>query len=402
MAPGLTSPTLAQHRPTWAEVDLDALEANLAAVRAHLGPTQVLAVVKANAYGHGAVEVSRVLEQKGVDCLGVALPEEGLELRCAGIGSPIVVLGGFAPAQADLLLEHQLTPALFRADQIEALSAAAERRGSRAPAHLKIDTGMGRLGVPLREVGAFAARLAASPRIDLNGVFSHLAVAEEPSDPFTREQIDLFRSAVDSLRGAGLMPASIHLANSAAVLDHAPARLTMVRPGLVLYGYHPSELVTRLPLRPVLSLMSRIIYLKDVPAGTSVGYGRTYVTARASRIASLALGYDDGLPRLVGNRGYVLVHGRQAPIIGRVSMDLTTIDVTGIPRTALGDTAVVLGRSGAEELSADRIASWAETISWEVLCGIGQRVPRLYLRGGDRRLVSHFRAPLADRGGEGI
>jgi alanine racemase len=347
-------------------------------------------VVKADAYGHGAVGVARALESHGVERFGVAIPEEGIELRRAGIRAPILVLGGFAPPQADLLLQHSLVPALFRPDQVEALSSAAARRSVVAAAHLKIDTGMGRLGVPAADVPAFLSVLGTGSSIRLTGAFSHLAVADDPADPFTRRQIDLFQEAIAVLRTAGLETVDIHLANSAAILDHPPAWLTLVRPGLILYGYSPSTRVTPLPVRPVLSLRTRIIFIKTVPPGTSLGYGRSFQARRATLVASLALGYDDGLPRLVSNRGHVLVRGLRAPIIGRVSMDLTTADVTDIPGAALGDEVTVIGTSGGEIVGADQVAAWSDTIPWEVLCGIGSRVPRLYVRGDERQVVSRF------------
>jgi alanine racemase len=378
------------HRPTWAEIDLEALSRNLAAVRRRVGSRPILAVVKADAYGHGAVEVARALAAEGVERFGVAIPEEGIELRRAGIREPILVLGGFAPAQADLLLQHDLIPAIYRPDQVAALSAAAGRRGLRAPAHLKVDTGMGRLGVPVADVPAFAAIVGRAPSVRLSGAFSHLAVADDPADPFTTRQIDLFQEAIAAIRACGMAPDEIHLANSAAIMDHPPAWLTLVRPGLVLYGYPPSARSSPLPVRPVLSLKTRIIYIKDVAAGTTLGYGRTFAAGRPTRVASLAIGYDDGLPRLLSNRGHVLVRGRRAPVVGRISMDLTTVDVTDIPGADLGDEVVVLGSAGGEAVDADRIAAWAETISWEVLCGIGPRVPRHYVRGVVRRVVSRF------------
>jgi alanine racemase len=386
----VTPGPLRPFRPTWAEIDLDALLHNLTLVRRRVGDRPLLAVVKANAYGHGAVEVARVLEAAGVAFLGVALPEEGVELRRAGIRAPILVLGGLTANQAGLALEHDLTPAVYRADQVQALAAEAARRGAEARVHVKIDTGMGRLGVPAAAIGSFAPVLAAARRVRLAGAFSHFAVADDPGDPFTRQQVELFLGALRTLGEHGLEPAQVHLANSAAVTDHPPAWMTLVRPGIVLYGYPPSDRVRREDWRPVLSLHARIIYVKDVPEGTSLGYGRTFVTSRPSRIASLAIGYDDGLPRLLSNRGHVLVRGRAAPIVGRISMDLTTVDVTGIPGVAAGDRAVVIGRDGDQALGADRLAAWAETIVWEVLCGVGTRVPRLYRRDGAETLVSRF------------
>ena len=388
-------PSLDPYRPTWAEIDLDALSSNLAAVRRRIGTLPILAVVKANAYGHGASEVARALEEGGVERFGVAIPEEGIELRRAGIRAPILVMGGFAPPQAELLLQHSLIPAIYRPDQVDSLSSAAARRGVSAPVHLKVDTGMGRLGVPAGDVAAFLEVFRKASPVRLTGAFSHLAVADDPADPFTASQIDLFHEAIGALNAAGLSPDEIHLANSAAIMDHPLAWLTLVRPGLVLYGYPPSAMVTPLPVRPILSLKTRIIYIKDVPPGTTLGYGRTFEARRSTRVASLALGYDDGLPRLVSNRGHVLVRGRRAPIVGRVSMDLTTVDVTDIPAAALGDVVTVIGVSGDEVVDAGQIAAWAETISWEVLCGIGSRVPRVYVRGAERRVVSRFGEPEA-------
>ena len=382
--------SLDARRPTWAEIALGILTANHGALRRRVGGRPILHVLKADAYGHGAVQVARALQEDGVERFGVAIPEEGIELRRAGIRSPILVLGGFAPPQADLLLQHDLVPAIYRADQVQSLSSTAARRGVVAPAHLKIDTGMGRLGVPSADVPAFLEILRKAPSIRLTGAFSHLAVADDPADPFTRDQTRLFQEAIGAIRTAGLTADEIHLANSAAIMDHPPAWMTLVRPGLILYGYPPSSRMTALPVRPVLALRTRIIYIKEVPKGTTLGYGRTFQAPRPTRVASLALGYDDGLPRLVSNRGYVLVRGGRAPIVGRVSMDLTTVDVTDVPAAALGDEVTVVGASGEETLGADQVAAWAETIPWEVLCGIGSRVPRLYVRGAERRIVSRF------------
>jgi alanine racemase len=390
VAAGLTPP--GPYRPTWAEVDLDALLHNLGRIRGRLGDRPLLAVVKADAYGHGAVPVARTLEKAGVEHLGVALPEEGIELRRAGVRTPILLLGGCAPEQADLVLGHDLTAAVYRREQVEAIRAAAARRGVTARVHLKVDTGMGRLGVPAGEVGAFADVFveAAGGRVRLEGAYSHFAVADDPRDPFTARQIELFLEAVESLRARGLDPPLLHLANSAAITDHPPAWLTLARPGIILYGYPPSDRVVAGDWRPVLSLRTRIIYLKDLPAGASLGYGRTWVAGRPSRIASLPAGYDDGIPRILGNRGHVLVHGRPAPIVGRVSMDLTTVNVSGIPDVRLGDTVTILGSDGAASLGADQIASWAGTIPWDILCGVGPRVPRFHRRGAETGVVSRF------------
>ncbi len=396
MASGVSESLRDLHRPTWAEIDLDALVQNLAVVRRRTDPRPVLAVVKAEAYGHGATRIARTFEEEGVEWLGVALPEEGVELRKAGVRRPIFVLGGFAPPQADLLLTHNLTPAIYRPDQAEALARASSNRGVRATAHIKIDSGIGRLGVPAPDLPAFLTALRPwTDRIEIEGVFSHLAVADDPREPYTTRQIAIFHEAVATIRQAGLNPSVIHLANSAAVIDHQPAWLTLVRPGLILYGYPPSNRMSPVPIRPVLSLRSRIIYIKEVPPGTSIGYGRTFTAERTCRIATLAIGYDDGLPRLLSNRGHVLLGGRRAPIVGRISMDLTTVDVSHLDNIALGDEAILLGSAGEERLGADLLATWAETIPWEILCGIGSRVPRLYRRADSFDLCSRFAKSLA-------
>ena len=381
---------LEELRPTWAEIDLDALAHNLRVVRGRLDGPGVLAVVKADAYGHGAVPVARRLEREGVDGLGVALVEEGVEIRRAGVTTPVLVMGGFAPAQADLLLSHDLTAAVFHVAHVEALAAAAARRWSPARVHVKIDTGMGHLGVPAEQLAGFADRLMTTAGVDVEGAFSHLAVAEEPGDPFTSQQIQRFLKAVATLKGRGLRPMLLHLANSAAVIDHRAAWMNLARPGLLLYGYNPVRRGALLPVRPVLALRSRIICLKEVASGSTVGYGRTWRAAGPARIATLAIGYADGLPGAAGNSGSVLIRGSRAPIVGRVSMDQTTVDVTGLPEVDLGDAATVIGADGEDAIGADAVAAAAGTIPWEILARIGARVPRLVHDAGRIALSSRF------------
>jgi len=389
----VTGLSLEQHRPTWAEIDLDALAHNARVLRGRLGTARIMAVVKADAYGHGAVPVARALEREGVAWLAVALPEEGVEIRSAGVRTPTLVMGGFAAAQADLILEHGLTAAVFRPDQVEALSSAAARHGIKAQVHVKIDTGMGRLGVPVQEVAGFAGILMGAPSLDVSGAFSQLAAADDPDDPFTATQVNLFLRSVAALRERGLRPELLHLANSPAVIDHRSTWLTLARPGLLLFGYNPVTRGNLLAVRPVMAVRSRVIDLKDLPAGASVGYGRAWRAGGPSRIATLPIGYADGLPRAAGNRGHVLLRGRRAPIVGRVSMDLTTLDVTDIPETALGDVATVLGAADGDLVGADALAVAAGTISWEILSRIGGRVPRLFLEGGRAALSSRFSVP---------
>jgi alanine racemase len=383
---------LEQQRPTWIEIDLAALAHNLTCVRGRLGGAAVLAVVKADAYGHGAAPVARHLERLGIEWLGVALPEEGVALRDAGVRTPILILGGFVAAQAGLLLANELTPALFRLEQAEALGEAAARRGVVAKAHIKIDTGMGRLGVPAADLAALAKTLVRMPAIAISGAFSHLAAADEPGDPYTSQQLQAFLRAVNVLREHGLRPDLLHLANSPAILDHRATWLTLARPGLLLYGYNPDPRGTTIPVHPVLALKSRIVDVREVPAGGTVGYGRTWRAAAPARIATLPIGYADGLPRAASNRGTVLVRGRRAPIAGRISMDLTTIDITAIPEAALGDVVVLIGRQGGDTLGADALAAACGTIPWEILARLGPRVPRIVL-GDDSRASETGPAP---------
>ena len=382
MAARLSPLDLLEQRPTRAEVSLDAVDANLAAVRARVGDLPILGVVKANAYGHGAVPVARALAGAGIDSLGVAMLEEAKELRRAGITTPLLMMGALEPEQMDAVIREGVTPALFREDQAEALDLSASRHGRPAPIHLKIDTGMGRLGVPWRRVEGFLDVLSRCPRLVLEGVFSHLACADDPDHPLTQTQIDRFEEVLGRIRSRGFTPRFCHLSNSAALLDRPPTWMNLVRPGLILYGYRPSARNRSIPLRPVLRFVTRVVFLKEVAAGDAVGYGATFRAERTSRIATVAAGYDDGVIRSLSNRGHFLIRGRRVPIVGRVSMDLTTLDVTDFPEVALGDEAALIGGQGEESQGADRVGAEADTISWEILCGIGCRVPRVYLRGG--------------------
>jgi alanine racemase len=373
---------LSQQRPTRAEVSLDALAANVASLRNRVGGKPILAVVKADAYGHGAIPVARCFQSLGIEHLAVALLEEAAELRDAGISIPLLVMGALEPSQMPSVVRLEVTPALFRPDQMEALEACAAAANRRVPYHLKLDTGMGRLGVPWRIAAEFLAESGKFHHLELQGLFSHLACADDPSHPLTRIQLERFAGALQTARSLGHRPHACHLANSAAVLDHPPAWLDLVRPGLALYGYHPSARNARLALQPVMRVTSRILYLKDLQPGDSVGYGATVTAARPMRIATIAAGYNDGVKRSLSNRGHFLVRGTSAPIVGRVSMDLTTVDVTEVPDASLGDEAVWLGAQGSLFQGADQVAEEAGTIPWEILCGIGSRVPRVYLRGG--------------------
>jgi alanine racemase len=364
-------------RPTRAMIDLSALAHNYDEVTRCIGGRKVLAVVKAQAYGHGAVPVARRLTELGAAMLGVALVEEGRELRGAGITAPVLVMGPLFPEQAGAVVELGLTPVVFTRAFVRELADQAGRYARTVPVHVKIDTGMGRIGLPPAEAEAFIADLANVPGIVVEGLMTHFADADLQDKQFASVQMDRFESLVRALEGRGIAVPLRHAANSAAVLTYDRALLTMVRPGLMLYGYNPVEKRAPSELRPVLSWLTRVAFVKKVPAGTPVSYGRTFVTKRDSLIATVPVGYADGLDRALSNRGEALVRGVRVPVAGRVCMDMTMLDVTDVPGAAEGDEVVLIGAQGSERITADEIAGKAGTISYEVLCGISGRVPRV-------------------------
>ena len=370
-------------RPTWAEIDLDALAANLRTVRRVVGPAiKVMAVVKADAYGYGAVACARRLAAEGVDWFGVALPEEGVELRAAGIEQPVLCLEGFWPGQAELCLRHKLVPIVFSLEAARAFDAAAQAAGVVADLHVKLDTGMGRLGVRDEAVNEFARALLGLRHLRVDGLMTHFASADESArDGFTAEQTARFRAACELFRACGHAPTFADLANSAGAWAHPAARGNMVRPGGVLYGLWRDVLPPQTDgsaLRSVMSLRTRIMMLKWIAAGETLGYGRTFTAARSTHVATLPIGYADGYPRALSNRGRVLVRGQFAPVVGRISMDLTLVDVTDVPGIAEGDIVTLIGANGAHELTAEELARTVGTISYELTCGISQRVRREY------------------------
>jgi alanine racemase len=373
-------------RPTWAEIDLDALAHNFRVIRERVGEAKVLAAVKADAYGHGAVECAQRLESAGVDWFGVALPEEGIELRRAGITTPILCLGGFWLGQEKALLQHRLTPVVYRLDLAESLNNAARHAGVIVDIHVKFDTGMGRLGVRSEVVSDFAAALAKLEHLRVDGLMTHLAAADDHAyDDFTKRQLRFFEQAIEIFRTRGFSPTYIHAANSAASFAHPEARGNLVRPGGTLYGFVRDVLPNQIelpPLRPVMSLRSRIMLLKEVRKGERLGYGCTFETHRDSLIATIPIGYDDGFQRALSNKGRTIVRGRFAPVAGRVSMDLTLIDVTDVPAVQLDDDVTLLGRDSDLAITAEEIAESIGTLSYEITCGIGPRVPRIYFQAG--------------------
>jgi alanine racemase len=371
--------------PTYAEIDLSAVAGNIALAKQLAGSaTQVMAVVKADGYGHGALPVARRALASGATWLGVALPEEGRALRQAGIRAPVLVLGPILPDQAALVVAEELDQCVSDVGQAEALASAARAAGRVARAHLKVDTGMGRVGLQPGEVRRAAERLAALPGLQIRALMTHFAEAEAEATGALQEALGRFQAAWRACREAGLEIPLRHAANSAALLLHPEARFDLVRPGLLLYGCHPRGAADArvAGLRPALRLRSAITQLKELPAGAAVSYGGTFIAPRPVRIAVLPIGYADGWGRLLSNRGHALVRGRRVPVVGRVCMDMTLLDVTDCAEARVGDEAVLIGRQGIDEIGADEVAALMGTISYEVLARIGPRIPRRYEGGG--------------------
>jgi alanine racemase len=396
-------------RPVWAEVSLGALAENFRAIRKFVNPPgekrkaprKILCIVKGNGYGHGGPQVAKALEKAGSDWFGVTCTEEGIAVREAGVRKPVLVLTSFWPGEEPRLIEHDLTAVIHRCEQLKELDRAAAhviaKKGGkkvrgRVSFHLKMDTGMNRLGIAPGDVECFAGQLAKCKHLELGGVFTHFASSEVLTNTRvgeqTRHQEERFYTALDRLRALGIDPGIVHLANSAAIATRPETWADMVRPGVILYGYHPGydpveqrpEIEARLPLKPVLSLRTRIINIRRIPEGAGVGYNETFIAKRPSRIAVLAAGYGDGIHRSLGNRGRVLVRGSLAPIVGIVSMDVTMIDVTDVPDAALGDVVTIYGSDGKHVRAANVIARSIGTVTSDLLCAVSQRVPRLYFR----------------------
>jgi alanine racemase len=375
------------HHPTVAEIDLTAFRQNLRWVRDRIGPQRaLLAVVKANAYGHGIIPISQAAVSENIQGLGVAFIEEGIQIRRAGITAPILVMAGFLQEEAEQLLKHRLTPVISNPDQLEPLKRLASKATRPIGIHLKIDTGMGRLGLLERELGPFIERVSAVKKIEILGLMSHFADDELTDCRSAEDQIDRFEKVQRRIESLGITIPLLHMSNSAAIVGLKRAWFNLVRPGIVLYGYAPpSPSSDPILIKPVMTLKTRIIHLKRVPAGTSISYGRTFTTRRESLIAVLPIGYADGYSRAWSNRGQVLIDGRRLPVIGRVCMDMTMVDVTDLPTLQIGAEAVLIGAQGTETLWADALARQLGTIPYEILCAVSHRVPRIYRDGVEPR-----------------
>lgn len=373
-------------RPTWAEVSLGTLRQNFRVVQRHTGTdVTICAVVKADAYGHGAVECSRALEAEGARWFGVTSLDEAIPLCEAGIRGRILLLTGFWRGEEEEIVRLKLTPTVWEPMQIELLEGAASQLGVSHPIHLKVDTGMGRLGIAPGDLSRICSALRASSHLVVEGLSTHLASSEVLDAPSVPEQLATFDKVRRQLRHEGIDPPLVHVANTGAVISRRDSWNTMVRPGIALYGYYlPFERAgrevsgagLRLGVKPVLTWKTRVLSLRDVPANQALGYGGIYVTKAPARIAVLPVGYADGFNRALSSRGRVIVREHYAPIVGRISMDLTLVDVTGLPGVAVGDEAILLGSCDGLSVDAREHAALANTVLYEILCGISKRVPR--------------------------
>jgi alanine racemase len=387
----MSKPIQFEGRPVWAEISLEAILRNLAAIRKHVGAQRmVLAVVKSNAYGLGAVPIAKALEKAGTEWFGVTCANEAIELREAGIRRRILLLTGFWPGEETRLIKNKLTPTVSRIDDLRHLERAAApafRGKSRMQFHLKVNTGMNRLGISPDEVDEFCRRLKKCPHIELEGTYTHFASAEDFTAKQTSDQELLFRSCLDRMRTLGVSPGIVHMANSGAISARPSTLGDMVRPGAILYGYYQSfdppqkkqEVMGQMPLEPCLTLRARIISLRDVPAGEAVGYAARFVTKRPSRIAVINAGYADGVVRARTNHGFALLKGKCVPLVGVISMDLTMLDVTEIPNAAVGDIVTIYGKDGAARIDVSDVAREIGTVTSDLLCALGRRVPKFYV-----------------------
>lgn len=368
---------------TWVEVDLDRFAANLHAIRSEVGDAcQLLLVAKADAYGHGAREMAEAAEREGVAELGVATLHEGMQLRLAGCALPIMAMSPLLEAEIDDAVAYGIDPTVADDAFAAALSEAARRTHRPVRFHVEVDTGMGRIGVRENHAEEFVARVAALPGLRLASVYTHFPDADSGDLAFAKGQAARFGDLARRLAARGLRPLRVHASNSAGTMNLPDARLDLVRVGLVAYGVHPPHDAARLSLAPVMSLRSRLVQVRDLPAGTPISYGRSFVTSRPSRIGVVPVGYGHGYSWLLSNRGRMLVNGRRVPIVGRVTMDLTMIDLTEVPEVVVGDEVVLFGEQDGASIGVEEVAEWSETLAYEVMCTIGKRVARLYRRAG--------------------
>lgn len=373
-------------RPAWVEIDTDAIKANFAAIRRQLGPKQkVMAVVKANAYEHGALVLAPLLLDQGADALGVAILDEALELRQAGITAPILVFGPTEATHAETLVAQGIDQTVFSYEAALALSQAAQKLGKPARIHIAIDSGMGRIGfLPSPEAVDEIVRILNLPGLTYQGLFTHFATADEADKTYTQMQVKRFEQMRQALEGRGYVAKVTHTANSAATIDLPDTYYDMARPGIIIYGIYPSDHVqqTLISLAPAMKWKARITHVKTLAGGESISYGRHYTTDGPRKIATLPIGYEDGYTRLFSNKAEVLIHGQRAPVVGSICMDQCMVDVTDIPDVCVGDEVVLLGKSGDDTISAEELARLIGTIPYEIVVMASRRLPRVYLSQG--------------------
>ena len=364
------------YRPTWAEINLNNLEHNFKAVKSCLRKqTKILVTVKADAYGHGLIPVSKRLVVSGVDHLGVASIDEGIKLRKAGIKTPILLLGLILKKDIQPLFTYRLTPTICDKEMAVAINSKAVSLKKNIALHVKVDTGMGRIGVLHNDAFKLIKDISKLKHITVEGIFTHFAFADI-NRKFTNYQINLFEKLVGDLKKSGILIPLVHVANSIGLIDYKDSHFTMVRPGLVIYGLHPKERL-RIKLKPVLSLKTRIIFVKKVPTGSGISYAGTYITKRPTTIVTLPIGYGDGYPRNLSNLASLLIGGRRFRIAGRICMDQIMVDV-GNFKPKIGDEVVLIGKQGKQQITAEELADLSGTISYEIVCGLGSRIPRIY------------------------
>jgi alanine racemase len=372
-------------RPVWAEVDLDKLAHNMREIRRNAVSKDIIAVIKADGYGHGALDIAPTLLENGATRIAVAVLNEAVELRRGGIEEPIMVLGFTPPSQIDMLLRYDIEQTVYSYDLAKEISQLAKKKNKVAKIHIALDTGMGRIGfLPDDESAEVVYKISKLPNIIIEGLFSHFSSADEDDKTYTDMQLDRYTAFYNKLISNGVKVNIRHIANSAAIIDMPQSHFEAVRPGIILYGYYPSEQVfkNKIDLKPVMSLKTNIVHIKNLPAGEYISYGREFKTLRESVIATLPVGYADGYTRLLFNKAKVIINGSFVPVIGRICMDQCMVDVTEIKNVKVGDEVVLMGEQGDLSFTADHIAELIGTINYEITCMISKRVPRVYIKGG--------------------
>lgn len=380
---------LESYQRVWAEVDLDAIWENMVHMKENIAEnTKILAVIKTDGYGHGGVPIAKMLEQ--LDFMfgyAAATYEEAHVLREAGVKKPILILGYTFPYCYEELIREEIRPAVYRRDTVEELAAAAAKVGQKAKVHIKVDTGMGRIGITPDEEGLeFVRFLIEHPELEVEGIFTHFAKSDETDKTSANHQLELFQNFIDKIQTElGITIPVKHCSNSAAILEMPQANMDMVRAGITTYGLYPSEEVSKdiVPLRAAMSLYSHIVYCKTIHAGQSVSYGGLFTATKDTRLATIPVGYGDGYPRSLSGKGYVLIHGKKAPILGRVCMDQFMVDISEIPEAMEGDKVTLLGMDGTERITAEELGELSGRFNYEFVCDLGKRIPRVYIQHGE-------------------